>query len=1589
MNKFFTISVPLTLGAMLLAMLLPATTTQAVEYEWIQDATGNVDTTTNWDLGVVPTTGDIAYIRQGGTATITADHNFGDDVLYGLNVGNTTVFMGNPSSVTQTGGTVYITRDPDVNVGRFKVGVGDGTTMATDLATYTISGGKIDCGGWYSLIGYQYGYGKLDMSGDSEYYTASRLYVGDTYGHGILNMADTASVTMNSGGFNLSTGANTTGECTMLDASTLASPGTGLSRFGYLLGANATLTMGTAATGDDHTASMTLGGVLEIGRGVTTADVGSTAAQATVNLYDHTSITAAGKTTVGLWNWSNGVVNLYDNASFSVTGANDLVIGDANDGAGTYTVGNGAVGTFTVNDNATVTVGDDLLIGTFNSSHGSMTIGSGTGTATVTVTDDTFVGVYTDGDGTLTVNNGGVLISPSLLRAGDSGVGTITVNAGGQITGNAVEIGRFATGVGTFNLNGLLSANSVSLGNGATSANVSTLNIDGGTLKATASSNSYLWDGAATPSHVYIESGGATIDSNGHDIVVSNLALEQGTTAGGGLTKNGTGMLTLGSGDNTYTGATAVNAGGLTAYTNYGKTFGALTMAADTTLAVGKWDAITGAILADDQGYVNLTTSSLTVADGLKMQSVICVDTMNNLYGPTSVATGALAASGGSATVGVSFTGADPPSTGTYTLVSYTSNSGVTFMPYVDTIGTKGATITDDTVGTVSLVLSDINKWTNGAATGLWNNAGNWSTYLPNATNHRALFDGTGQTVGVNMAATVSSLTINADGYTLADNGGSITMDTSIALNAHINNTGGMNTIAAPIVLNDSTQVTVAEVGVDVLTLSGVVSGSGPITKVGTGALVLTNAGNTFSGGITATGGTIQFDSIANGSTACALGMASNDAANLVVDGGTLFYSGTAAASTDRGMTLAGNVTLMSSGDLTQSGDIAAPATNLTKLGAAKWKLAGPAGTQTPTTGYLNVNEGTMEFGGTNSTTYNIGSRIYAARYQGNTAEIILSGNSVTNAGERVYIGNGTSGDTGTDIADGTLTMTDSAVLNVTGSTTLGIWNYSDGTLTMSGDTVLNANGGLYAGDNSVGSCTAPTPGNSTITMSGNAQLNITGEANFAQFQYGVCNATLSGNASIDVAAGEDLDLARRMAQGTMTLGVAPTDTVSVHVARDFIVGDDGDAGISSVGTLNINPGTTVTIDDDLFIGLTDNATGSIVMTGGSLTTGDWLNLARTGANLSGTLTMSGDASVTAGGTFIISNSYGDGTGSSSGTVNMSGNATATGLTDIVLGWGGTGTLNAGDGTLTDNVVVTATNSIRLCNDADDGVAELNINGGGTVETPYINTAAGVSATVNFDGGVLKATADDTVDVPFIANTDSLVTTFALNVLDGGAVIDTNGFSATIAEALLEDAVSTGGGLTKMGLGTLTLGSTDNTYSGDTIVLGGTLSTADVDMMNDTSDLSIALNAVMDLDYTGTDTIGALLLDGASQALGTWGTTASGATHTDDTYFSGLGMVLVTEYAVQIPGDATGDGNVDGDDALRLATHWGATGTGIGWADGDFDGDHVVGPKDAAIMAAHWGYTPPSEGTSVPEPGTLVLLLGFALAAMLRRGSRR
>ena len=126
----------------------------------------------------------------------------------------------------------------------------------------------------------------------------------------------------------------------------------------------------------------------------------------------------------------------------------------------------------------------------------------------------------------------------------------------------------------------------------------------------------------------------------------------------------------------------------------------------------------------------------------------------------------------------------------------------------------------------------------------------------------------------------------------------------------------------------------------------------------------------------------------------------------------------------------------------------------------------------------------------------------------------------------------------------------------------------------------------------------------------------------------------------------------------------------------------------------------------------------------------------------------------------------------------------------LIIGEEGTGTLNLNSG------AVNVTGGLRIGHLAT-GNGTVNLNGG-TLATPNVlKTVAGSTATWKFNGGTLKTTADST---DFLQG----IPAASISVATGGAIIDTDGHTVTITQALAA-ANSSIGSLTKQGNGVLTL----------------------------------------------------------------------------------------------------------------------------------------------------------------------------------------
>lgn len=139
---------------------------------------------------------------------------------------------------------------------------------------------------------------------------------------------------------------------------------------------------------------------------------------------------------------------------------------------------------------------------------------------------------------------------------GASNVSTLNILSGTATLTNLI-ISQSGGGSGTVNLDGgTLAVNQIS----KSSTGTATFNFNGGTLKARVASPTFFPDFATTTA--YVKSGGVIMDTNGFDITIAEALLEDPGSTGGGLTKNGTGLLTLGE-PSTTTGAANITAGGL------------------------------------------------------------------------------------------------------------------------------------------------------------------------------------------------------------------------------------------------------------------------------------------------------------------------------------------------------------------------------------------------------------------------------------------------------------------------------------------------------------------------------------------------------------------------------------------------------------------------------------------------------------------------------------------------------------------------------------------------------------------------------------------------------------------------------------------------------------------------------------------------------------------------------------------------------------------------------------------------------------------------------------------------------------------
>jgi fibronectin-binding autotransporter adhesin len=356
----------------------------------------------------------------------------------------------------------------------------------------------------------------------------------------------------------------------------------------------------------------------------------------------------------------------------------------------------------------------------------------------------------------------------------------------------------------------------------------------------------------------------------------------------------------------------------------------------------------------------------------------------------------------------------------------------------------------------------------------------------------------------------------------------------------------------------------------------------------------------------------------------------------------------------------------------------------------------------------------------------------------------------------------------------------------------------------------------------------AAATGTQTVTLSGMGTiadtLSVTGGGRTLLLTSSTGSWTIKDNAtSTAITTPATLNVYNG---GTLNFGTATSAPNFTFVGADSTGAQRNNIGNGTgVSTLNIANGT-LTSQTRLNVG---NGTGGAVLniSGGTLNVGaTGISLADNNASTTGTLTITG------------------------GTINFTNTATT-----LFVATRGIGVVNVNGG-----LINIRTLDLSRGIASSDGTVNLN---GGVLAVERVGAATASSsvanrvATFNFNGGTLKAKASSPTFFKGSGDLQPVVTT--VNVQGGGAIIDTDGFNDTILDPLLHDATLPGpdGGLTKLGLGTLTLAGL-NTYNGPTNVNNGTMKVS-----GGLGPTAAKVNANGTLQLNGTqDAAGSVTIDG-------------------------------------------------------------------------------------------------------------------------------
>jgi fibronectin-binding autotransporter adhesin len=1325
----------------------------------------------------------------------------------------------NAGGLQYSGGTASSDRGFTLGTGNGRIGV------SNPAATLTLGGPAIGSGGLVKEGG-----GTLVLSGTNLYQGGTTISAGtlragsvQAFGSSTALMTVNAGATLDLAGLANTVGALSGGGTILLGSATLTSGGVngtftgtisgsgGFTRAGggtqTILGCTNTYTGATSLVGGALNVDCLANGGLASGIGA------STSASANLVLNNSILTYTGGSTSIdrGFTASVTGAVNVANAATvleFKGAVAGSGVV--RKDGAGTlilsgnntYTgatsvtggilragsingIGKGGLG---LNDTAGVVVDFNNFNAAISYLNGGGPTGGNItlGTATLTIGSNAGGGSYGGAiSGTGGLIKGGT-ITQALVGCGSSYTGST------EIRGGVLQVGCLTDG----GANSAIGASSNAAGN---------LILNGGTLSyigAAGSTNRLFTLGASAANRLDASGTGAiaftgtgpigfttpntsqTLALGGTNIGNNSLAA-QITNNGAGvtaLTKDGVGTWILNNPNSTYTGVTTINGGvlGVDKLSNGGvaSSIGA-SLAAASNLIIGNGSTLRYTGTGDTTNRLFTLSAGVTFIESSGTGAIVFTDTgLVTLAGTNQARTIAL---GG------------------------TNNGNNTLAGSIGNAGTGITTLAKNDGGT--WLLTGTNTYTG-----------------PTNINAGTLILGNGGMTGSIASATVNDLGIlgfnRSDTMTfggIISQAGSVQqLGTGITVLTGANTyTGGTTISAGRLQLGNggttgSITGNVTDNGVlafnrsDIVAFNGVISGTGSVRQDGAGTTILTGT-NSYAGGTAINAGTLQVSSDAN------LGGA---AGPISFNNGILRT--TANISSARAATLTGAGTMLTDAGtgLTLSG-VVSGAGGLTKSGTGTLILTGANGY----TGDTTISGGTLSLG------------------NGGTSGSIIG--NVANNGAVVFNRSDTIGFGGLVSGTGSVTQTGAGIVTLTGSNSYtGVTNVNTGTLLINGNqsaaTGLTSiasgaklgGGGIIGGNVNVASGGILAPGNSPGTMTINGNLSLA-SGSILNFEFG--QADVAGGPLNDlVNVGGNLVL-----DGTINVSVSAGGAFGGGIYRVF---NYGGALIDNGLTLGLMPGgSSVTVQTSVAgqVNLINSVGLSLSFWDGNA--GPKFNNVIDGGN--GTWHLGGADNNWTNADGSVNAAYADGTlaifAGTAGTVtvdNTGGAVTASGLQFASNGYllngapltlvGPDSMIRVGDGTAagagyTATIAAVITGATRLVK-TDVGTLVLTgansysggtaINGG-TLSVATDASLGGAGGALSFDGGVLRWTGGN------------FTNTRTINWGASGGGFD---ISSGAAIYRVNQALTSGGALTKLGAGTLVLAS-DNGYTGGTTIAAGTL----------------------------------------------------------------------------------------------------------------------------------------------------------------------